>query len=329
MEFFDHFVIPFLAGTLFLFGVIIWKWGRWLWKLPREDKRLIGRGIFSVATLKAVWEVFMECLIHRKIYRVNPVLGFMHMSLACGWLLLIVVGWVEAVFVLGPGTPLQAHVFFRFFDNSAAHGGFNIFALVMDLILLMVLMGVGLAWFKRMRSKALGMKRTTKHVFIDRVALSALWLIFPLRLISESLTAAVKHNGSFLTGGLGDFFASFMGAGALETVGYVAWWCYSIALGVFFVAMPFSRYMHIFTEIPLIFLRHYKLRSSAEAPGSYDDFQIQACSRCGICIDPCQLQKDLGIHNVQSVYFLRDRRYNKMTEEVLDNCLMCGLCEDR
>lgn len=326
--YFDHFVIPFLAGTLFLFGVIIWKWARWFWLLPREDQISVGKGIFSLATFRAIGEVVMECLLHRRIFRVNPLLGFMHMSLAFGWFLLIVVGWVEAFTVLGPSFELHAHVFFRYFDPQV-HDGFNVLAFIMDLLLAVVLTGVALAWFKRMRSKALGMKRTTKHVFIDRVALTALWCIFPLRLIAESFTAAVKHNGSFLTGSLGDFLAANLDPGLIGGLGSAAWWCYSFALGTFFVAMPFSRYMHIFTEIPLIFLRHYRLRSKAETQTSFDNFQIQACSRCGICLDPCQLQKDLGIDNVQSVYFLRDRRYGRLTEEVIDNCLMCGQCESR
>ena len=31
MTYYDHFVIPFLVGTVFMFAVILWKWGRWLW----------------------------------------------------------------------------------------------------------------------------------------------------------------------------------------------------------------------------------------------------------------------------------------------------------
>ncbi len=192
----------------------------------------------------------------------------------------------------------------------------------------MLLVAVTLAWVKRIRSKALGMKRTTRHAVIDRVALTALWCIFPLRLAAESFMAAIKHNGGFLTGGLGDLIAANMGPAAIGALNDTAWWLYSFALGTFFVAMPFSRYMHIFTEIPLIFLRRYKLRS-CEREGSFDNFQIQACSRCGICLDPCQLQKELGIDNVQSVYFLRDRRYGRLNDEVRDNCLMCGLCKER
>ncbi len=125
---FSHFVIPFLAGTIFLFAVILWKWSRWLWKLPREDKRLVVRGFFSTATIGAGWEVVMESLVHRKIFRVNPLLGFMHMSFALGWFLLIVVGWIEAAFAFDAPTGLHAHVFFRYFDPLTSHVGWNPFA---------------------------------------------------------------------------------------------------------------------------------------------------------------------------------------------------------
>ncbi len=322
--YFDSFIIPFWIGVISLFGVMVWKWGRWLWQLPIGDKEKVWRGIFSRATFGALWEAISEALLHRKIFKVNPRLGYMHMSLAFGWFLLIAVGWVEASIVLG-GAPLHAHVFFRFFDPAAAGEGNHLFTHLMDALLLLVLSGVTLAWFKRLRSKALGMRRTTRHLPFDKIALSALWFIFPLRLLAESLTAAIKGNGGFLTGTIGDLAASIMSPDLLAGANSVAWWCYSFALGTFFVAMPFSRYMHIFTEVPLIFLRRYGVRSG-EKPSSFDNFQIQACSRCGICIDPCQLQSQAGIDNVQSVYFLRDRRYGKLSNAVADNCLMCGRC---
>ena len=74
-------------------------------------------------------------------------------------------------------------------------------------------------------------------------------------------------------------------------------------------------------------LRHYGLRPEAREK-SYDNFEVQACSRCGICIDPCQLQSQLGINDVQSVYFLRDRRYAMLQQKIANNCLMCGRCEE-
>ena len=80
--------------------------------------------------------------------------------------------------------------------------------------------------------------------------------------------------------------------------------------------------------VPLIFLRRWKLHPTTERK-SYDRFEVEACSRCGICIDPCQLQEDLGINDTQSVYFLRDRRYNMLSLKVANNCLMCGRCEQQ
>ena len=39
------------------------------------------------------------------------------------------------------------------------------------------------------------MRRTTKHVPGDRIALSALWFVFPARLIAESTTCALYGGG--------------------------------------------------------------------------------------------------------------------------------------
>ncbi len=328
MTFFANFCIPFIVGALIMFAVIVIKYLSWLRNLPKKDWILIIKNVFTWRTITAVWEVVSESLLHRRIFKVNPKLGYMHMSLAFGWFLLIAVGWAETVAYLGfRWVPLQGHVFFKYFvplNGITAHK--PLFDFVMDLLLLFVLSGVAMAWLKRARSRALGMKKTTNHILFDRIALSALWFIFPLRLIAESITCAIYGGGSFLTGGIGILLSKSIGVEALNFVYEPAWWLYSTALGVFFVAMPFSRYMHIFTEVPLIFLRHYKLRPEAKEK-SYDNFEVEACSRCGICIDPCQLQSQLGINEVQSVYFLRDRRYNMLQQKIANNCLMCGRCE--
>ena len=264
MTFYAQFCIPFIIGTFFLAAVVIIKYVSWLRDLPKSDLKLIVKGLFSTRTIAAVWEVVCESLLHRRIFRVNPLLGYMHMSLAFGWFLLIAVGWIETVAYLGfEWVPLQGHVFFKYFvplNGITEHK--PMFDFVMDMLLLFVLSGVTLAWAKRVRSRMMGMKRTTKHIFFDRVALSALGFIFPTRLVAESITAAIYGGGGFLTGGLGSLLARTISIDALQMAYEPIWWLYSIALGTFFVAMPFSRYMHIFTEIPLIFLRHYRLRTT-------------------------------------------------------------------
>ncbi len=327
MTFFAPFCIPFIVGAVAMFAVLLYKWGCWLYRLPRADKRRLWRAIPTRRSLEAIGETVAEALLHRRIWRVNPMLGYMHTSLAAGWFLLIATGWIETVAYLGfRYVPLQGHVFFRYFSTGLEHKPG--FAFVMDLLLAIVLSGVALAWFKRLRSRIVGMRRTTRHVAGDRIALSALWFIFPARLVAESTTCALYGGGSFLTGSLGGWMHDHLGLFALMNLETAAWWFYSSMLGIFFVALPFSRYMHIFTEIPLIFLRRYGLRSTEKA-SSLDRFQIEACSRCGICIDPCQLQRVLDIHTVQSVYYLRDRRYGMLGREVADNCLMCGRCTER
>ena len=328
LVYFEPFTLPFVVGSLFMFAVVVLKWSLWILRLPRVDRAKIRRGLFTRQTLLAVWEVVRESLLHVRIFRTNPVLGYMHASLAFGWFLLIVVGWIETTVYLGfEPIPLQGHVFFKYFaPYLELESHYPVFEHLMDALLLMVLIGVGLALFKRVRSSVMGMRRTTKHVLFDRVALMALWFIFPARLVAESLTAAVHGGGGFLTGTLGTYFAKHLPYEVVETLYPHSWWFYSVVLGLFFVALPFSRYMHIFTEIPLIFLRRWSLCPTKERK-SYDNFEVEACSRCGLCIDPCQLQHDLGINDTQSVYYLRDRRYNMLSLKVANNCLMCGRCE--
>ena len=327
MTFYAPFCLPFILGAALMFLIVAWKWGKWLWLLPHEDKMRILRGMPSRRTFAAIGEVVSESLLHRRIFRVNPLLGYMHMSLAFGWFLLILTGWIETMAYLGVRwVPIQGHIFFKYFATGLEHK--PAFDFLMDLLLLFILSGVALAWGKRFWSRAMGMRRTTKHVLGDRLALSALWFIFPARLVAESVTCALYGGGGFLTGGLGGWMAAHIGVMPLMTLESVAWWFYSSCLGLFFVALPFSRYMHILTEVPLIFLRCYGVRSG-EKESSYDNFQVEACSRCGICIDPCQLQSVLGINDVQSVYFLRDRRYGHLRLQVADNCLMCGRCVEK
>ena len=78
----------------------------------------------------------------------------------------------------------------------------------MDLILLMILSGLFIAWGKRLYSRMVGMKKTTKQRPYDRLVKGVLWSIFPLRFLAESMQSAITGHGSFLTHSTGEFFAS-------------------------------------------------------------------------------------------------------------------------
>lgn len=322
---FDLFVLPFTLGLIYLLAVIGIKFYSWVKQLPYSEKEKIKSSWMSVKSLKAIREVISESLLHRKIFKVNPLLGYMHMSLAFGWLLLILAGNLESrIYNHGEMGPPYVPIFFRFFHPNPTEFQLHVpFAILMDALLLLVLTGVALAYFKRLNSRFLGMKQTTKHLPGDRIALTALWCIFPLRLLAESFTSGAFGGGSFLTASLGHFLNSFLPS---ESLYYPFWWAYSFALGTFFVVLPYSRYMHIPTEALLIGLRQYGVKEQKTHSG-YTDIELNACSRCGVCKDVCQLSASAAINNVQSVYQLRDIRYNTQDAQRSLNCLMCGRCD--
>ncbi|MEG2317678.1 MAG: heterodisulfide reductase-related iron-sulfur binding cluster [Rikenellaceae bacterium] len=325
-HYFHLFTIPFTVGMLFLFTVLIVKYTTWIKNLSASDKCLVKKGICTISTFKATWNTIKESLLHVSIFKRNRLLGFMHASLAFGWFLLIVVGAMESSNALRGSLEMPyVHIFLKFFVPTESNALADIYAHIMDALLLIILIGVALAWYKRFNSKRMGMRKTTKHTLGDRVAIASLWAIFPARLLAEGVTCGLNGSGGFMTHTIGEWLVNLLPFEVLAFAELPMWWIYSLALGVFFVALPFSRYMHIFTEIPHIFLKEYGVRPSNEA-SSIDNFQIQACSRCGLCIDNCQLQSDLNITKQLPVYFLRDRRYGKDCGSSADECLMCGRC---
>lgn len=319
----DYFILPFTLGMITLFAILLVKYGLWIAKLSHRDKLRIIQSFLTRRTFGAIKESFMEGLIHHNVFKRNLLLGYMHMSLAFGWFLLIVVGHAEVVFHYGSllATPWET-IFYRYYHHEVLPGE-RFMVHVMDFLLLFVLSGVLLAYFKRFNSKIFGIKKTTKLKPADRFAILALWGIFPFRLLAEGATAALYHNGGFLTTAVGHFFTWI---NVTPTMEGVLWWAYSISLGVFFVCMPFSRYMHIFTEILFIFLRHYGIKLKKEF-NSYSRIQVYSCSRCGVCIDVCQMHV-ANISNNQSVYILKNIRDQNLTDRKLFNCLLCGRCEN-
>ncbi|MGE0077976.1 MAG: (Fe-S)-binding protein [Bacteroidales bacterium] len=319
------FVLPFSIGLAFVMLYIIGMWTFWIIRLSRREQKIVWKRLFSLRTVKAIWESIMEGLFHRRIFKKNALLGYMHMSLAFGWFMLIVLGNFESrLYPHGKINPPFYPIFFEFFrhDLSPLREYEEIFTFLMDFFLLMVISGIGLAFFKRIKSRILGMRRTTKHILIDRIALTSLWFIFPLRILAESVTAGLYNTGHFFTNFLGQQVIYNL---PLDQLYYPAWWGYSIALGLFFVTLPFSRYMHIPAEILLIFLRKYGVKEKT-THSTFTKIELNACSRCGICIDSCQLSSDLNINDTQPAYFIRDLRYSKPDERLRETCMMCMRC---
>ncbi len=322
----DLFVIPFNLGLYFILIYSVVRSVAWFRSLSRPDKLRLQRGFFGKPFMDSLREIFMESLLHRKIFRKNPVLGYMHMSLAFGWFLLIVFGTIEADFFGEKHLNPPSHaIFFRWFNpEHGAEGLARIYNVWMDFLLAFILSGLLLAVIKRFTPRMMGMKKTTRHTWTDRLALTSLWLIFPSRLLAESFTCGAHGSGSFLTGNLGSALASFLPAAEIAPW---FWWLYSISLGTFFFMLPISRYFHIPVELFLIFMRNSGI-TTGDRHSSYTEVQTHACSSCGVCISVCQMSYAAGINDIQSAYFIKGLRNDRDISAITANCLMCGRCEE-
>ena len=323
---YNDFVIPFMAGMIFILVYLLAALIRLILQLPARDRRKFFLSLLNPKILlKNIRDIICDCLLHVKIFKRNPLLGYMHASIAFGWFMLIVIGHIE-VFLFTPHRAklLYYPIFFRFFvaeTNETLQGAFFFF--LMDFFLLIVLSGIALAMFKRIRSKALGMRRTTKLSFMDHIGLYALWSIFPLRLLAEGFTAGIS-GGSFLTESINKLLPAFLSDpnNIMPT-----WWAYSIALGVFFFVMPFTRYMHIPTEIMMILFRNAGLKITHPRKGVAKT-HVYTCASCGLCIDACPMGAEKINIKDATVYLARQikRGNEKRIREISEKCLMCGKC---
>ena len=123
---FNLFVLPFILGLIFLFYTMIRKNRAWIREMDAADRKLLNAGLRSPKILYALREIFFESLLHRKMFRRNPLLGFMHMSFAFGWLLLIVVGNMESRIYSGLWiNPPYYPIFLKFFIHELLRRNLN------------------------------------------------------------------------------------------------------------------------------------------------------------------------------------------------------------
>ena len=323
---YNDFVLPFMIGMIFILSYCLIGLVRIILQLPKEDRKRFFMSLVNPKTMaKNIRDIFCDCLFHVKLWKRNKLLGYMHSSIAFGWFMLIVIGHIEVLLY----TPHRAKlfyfpIFFRYFvaeTESTMRGAFFFF--LMDFFLLMVLSGIFLAMFKRLQSRLFGMRRTTNPSFLDLVGLYSLWAIFPLRLLAEGFTADIS-GGSFLTKSLNYVLNSFLSD---HTNMLPAWWAYSCALGVFFIVLPFTRYMHIPTEILLIPLRNAGIKIRNARKG-FAKAEVYSCPSCGLCIDACPMGVMKTHIKDTTVYLNRQIRRNneRRIEEISDKCLLCGKC---
>ena len=334
---FDPFVLPFVISMTFVLLYCIIGMIRIIFQLPKEDRRKFLRSlIYPKSALKNFRDLVNDCLFHTKIWKRKPLLGYMHMSIALGWFMIIIVGHFESItfsplrglevpFMQKMMSNLYLPIFFRYFAIEELSLKAQIFSFLMDFFLLMIISGIFIAVVKKKKPKKVGMKRVTKFGIKEDLVRLSLWTIFPLRFLAESSIANIA-GGSFLTKYLG--FELVFGGNYNETLSLVLWWLYSIDLAIFMTLLPFSRYMHIPAEALLILLRNAGLKTTEPRKG-YAVAEIYSCPSCGLCIDVCPMSEVKDNYKNTAVYFIRNIRKGKRRRDVknmTEKCLMCGKC---
>ncbi|MCF0166928.1 MAG: (Fe-S)-binding protein [Bacteroidales bacterium] len=325
---FDPFVLPFMIGMCFVLLYCLVAFVRLMGQLSRKERRRFFRSLFIPKNIaRNVRDIFCDCLLHVKLWKRNPRLGYMHSSIAFGWFMIILLGHIETfLFVPHRAGLFYYPIFFRYFmvmEGTELKGSLLFF--LMDFFLAVILSGIALAVYKRIHRAFFGMRRTTRLSLIDLIGLYSLWAIFPLRWIAEGFTANVA-GGSFMTIPINWLLRSFMSNPENITA---AWWAYSIALGTFMCVLPYSRYMHIPAEMILIPMRNAGLKVRAARRG-FALVQIKSCPGCGVCIDACPMGLAGKKNSMDaSAYLARQIRRNnqKNYRDIADKCLMCGKCK--
>jgi Fe-S oxidoreductase len=317
-------IIPFTLGLTYLIIVLSVKYYTWFKELNPKNKLRLWRSFTPKGIISDITEIFRESLLHLRIFSQNKRLWYMHTSFAFGWFLLILVGNIESIYSTRrfSGLPWES-IFFNYFSRGQESQAWQlqIFNHLMDLILLFILSGLFLAIYKRFNSRRLGIKRRPVHSYYDRLAMMFLWLIFPVRLLAETLNHTFYGGGGFMTASFGNMINLPDNFNFLSDT---AWIAYSIALGGFFIALPRSRYMHILTEIPHILLKNAHVQAYQDK--GCTEFQLNACSSCGICLNSCQMT-NYDSYQGQNYYFIRKiREANESGADSTMNCMMCGRC---
>ena len=194
-----------------------------------------------------------------------------------------------------------AHLFFDF--QFLRGTPYLLFELVLDLFGLVLILGLGMALWRRYVSRPDRLKTETS----PRAALDSLYLLTILMVITvtgfvaEGLRIASGEHvatGWAPVGYATSLLFSFMSSEAIHAAYLAVWWAHAGAAFVFLASIPFSKAFHLFSSPLNIALRSRqpvgRLRvvneTGVERLGDFtwrQLLQMDACTSCGRCEESC------------------------------------------
>lgn len=191
-----------------------------------------------------------------------------------------------------------------FFDFQFLRGTpYLLFELVLDLFGLVLILGLGMALWRRYVSRPDRLKTETS----PRAALDSLYLLTILMVIAvtgfvaEGLRIASGEHvatGWAPVGYATSLLFSFMSSEAIHTAYLAIWWAHAGAAFVFLASIPFSKAFHLFSSPLNIALRSRQPvgrlpvvdETGVERLGDFtwrQLLQMDACTGCGRCQESC------------------------------------------
>ncbi|MDP6424038.1 MAG: 4Fe-4S dicluster domain-containing protein, partial [Planctomycetota bacterium] len=300
-----HNLAPWMQIAFYVLGALsiaIFCWGFWRrlrkYRRGRADSRFDQLG-------KRLWRASKTILTSATLRKNERFGGLAHAFILWGFIILFI------------GTCIVAldHDVLRFFGMKLLKGTFYLwFSLVLDLFGIVFIVGLLMMIWRRavMRPRALDYARSDDHggnydrsgfvtddmIFVWLLLVIAItgYLVEGLR-ISQTMPAFEKWSP------VGWAFASLvkgLGSGFLHDSHLWAWWLHGIAVLLFVAYIPFSKVMHIVTDVAnLTFVDDQagrRLPASPEGTMGYagvTDFtwkellDFDACTKCGRCHVAC------------------------------------------
>lgn len=282
-----QYVLGLLAILVFVVGMV-WRWRRWRQgmqevRFDRLGSRLAGVIVHAIGQVRTAQE---------------PFAGVMHLTIFWGLL---------ALFVGTALATIDWDVTRLFFDFQFLTGGvYVIYELILDIFGVLLLIGLGMAIYRRYLSRPARLGNLPKRelAWDDAYVLVMLVLMAVSGYLVEGLRIAVTNPDWANWSPVGKAIASlFLASGDTTNRGthMVIWTTHGLVAFVAIASIPFTKFAHAVT-VPLnIFFRSLKPAGSL-APARYHSgpgvqewrqftwkqiLDFEACTRCGRCQDSC------------------------------------------
>lgn len=201
------------------------------------------RGVVLGQWGRRIWDVVVYVLGQKRMFS-DPVPGVMHALIFWGFCVFLLrsVALVYEGITGGHGLPFLS-------------GGFGtVYGFTKDVFAVLVLLGVGVAMFRRAVTRPARLGYSADAWFI--LGMIATLMITDITMDAPRLAAGAAEGfqGAVVSKFVAGWFAG-SAAGTLDAIYAVSWWLHVLVLFVFANYLPYSKHFHVYLSLPNVLLR--------------------------------------------------------------------------